>query len=600
MGDARQEGKDVQHWGRVIRRHKWLLLAIVVLIPAAVYGLSRALPKTYESSSTLHIQQTGSGATLFSTVHTNASDAEETATLAKTTLVGSRAARILGQPPATARALTGQIQVNPATPGETKGSFLTIAAQNSDPKRAAKVANAFAKAIVRVRTGSAIHSIDRTIAALTNARKKLEDQGNKEDQTTQEEVASQLQQLRGLKASQAGTTTIVERAVPAASPGSPKPLRNTLLALLAAVLIAAALVPLLDRLDRRLRDSDDLEELIEQPLLATIPDAAFPGHAPDWHVREAFQTLRAGLVYFNVDRRLATLVVTSPAQWDGKTTVAVNLAAAYALDGQDVILLDADLRRPQVAGRLGVQPAIGLEAVLAGERTVDEALIEIDAGGGRMRILPGRCRRRTRRRCSAPSGCARCWTNCAGRPTSSSSTRRRCSPSATRCRWSTRRRGRCWWRGSTRRRRTPFDGRTRSWRAPGARCWARSPPAPVRTRPTAITGTTATAPTGRPSPPPPPRTAAAARCPAHPRARPTRRPRAGPGRRALVRRAAVRTRRRSSCRRPPWHRSCAVRRGPACSPPSIRGSGCRRAGRRSASPLTPLRSEPCKGRPCRS
>jgi capsular exopolysaccharide synthesis family protein len=355
-----------------------------VRFPAAVYGISLRLPKTYEASATLLVQPTSTGSVVFAQQSTpGASNAEETVTLTQTTVVARRAARILGRPPARGRALLEEIRVSPTNPAETKGNFLTIAVQNSHPARAAQIANAFATAVAKIRTASAVDNIDNTIATLRHTRR------DHESETSEEALATQIQQLRGLKASQAGTTTVVERAVPATSPYSPKPLRNALLALLVALLIAAGLVPLLDRLDRRLRDTDELEGLIESPLLATIPDAAFPGHLPDWHVREAFQTLRAGLTYFNVDRPLSTLVVTSPAQGDGKTTVAVNLAVAYALDGQDVILLDADLRRPQAAGRLGAQPAIGLESVLAGERAPGEALIEINAGGGRLRVLPG-------------------------------------------------------------------------------------------------------------------------------------------------------------------------------------------------------------------
>ena len=199
----------------------------------------------------------------------------------------------------------------------------------------------------------------------------------------------QLQQLRGLRASQAGTTEIVEAAVPAAAPISPQPKRNATIALVLALLIAAALGPLLDRLDRRLRDPGELEEILEAPVLATVPDDAFPGHPPGPHVRESFQTLRASLTYFNVDRSLSSLVVASPVQQDGKTTVAVNLALAYAMDERDVVLLDADLRRPQIAARLGKEAGVGLESVLVGQSAPEEAFVYVDTGAGRLRLLPG-------------------------------------------------------------------------------------------------------------------------------------------------------------------------------------------------------------------
>lgn len=386
MQEIRHEGLDLQRWRRVIWRRKWLLVAVVVLIPAAVYAVSLQLPKSYRAEAKLFVQPIAAEATSLETPSgVGAADAEGTATLLETSLVARRAARILGRPADAGRSLLDRIEVGLTNPSDTDSDFLTITAQAPTPAGAARIANAFATAIVRVRASSAASNVDRTIAALQEARRRA---GASEDTAAEEELVVQIQQLRGLKGNQAGLTSVVERATPASEAFSPEPLRNALLALLVSLLLAAGLVPLLDRLDRRLREPGELEALLEAPLLATVPDGAFPGQAPDWHVREAFQTLRASLTYFNVDRPLSTLVVTSAAQWEGKTTVAVSLAVAYALGGRDAILVDADLRRPQVASRLGRDAQIGLESVLAGESTVAEALLEVDAGGGRLRVLP--------------------------------------------------------------------------------------------------------------------------------------------------------------------------------------------------------------------
>jgi len=382
--EPRQEGLDIHQWGRLMWRRKWLLLAIVIAIPAAVYVGSSLLPKTYQSKTTINVQETADASTLLSTRIRSQSDMAEAQTLIKTTVVARRAAHLLGKPPSTARQLLGHISVAPTNPSESDRNFLTITAQPSNPIEAARIANAFARAVAKTRTSTAINSINRSIATL--ATQGASDVAGK---SSAEALALQLQQLRLLRAGQTGTTPIVEAAVPAAVPISPKPRRNTAIALILALLIAAGLAPLLDRLDRRIREPAELEELLEKPLLAMIPDDAFPGHPPGPNVRESFQTLRASLTYFNVDRSLSTLVVTSPIQQDGKTTVAVNLALAYAFDERDVVLVDGDLRRPQVATRLGQEVSVGLDAVLVGERAVSEALVDVDAGAGRLRILPG-------------------------------------------------------------------------------------------------------------------------------------------------------------------------------------------------------------------
>ena len=85
------------------------------------------------------------------------------------------------------------------------------------------------------------------------------------------------------------------------------------------------------------------------------------------------------------------MLIASPTRGDGKTTVAANLSLALAQDGRNVIAVDCDLRRPQLAKRLGVaeQVNFGLDSVLIDRREADEALLEVEVEGGRLRVLPG-------------------------------------------------------------------------------------------------------------------------------------------------------------------------------------------------------------------
>lgn len=365
----------------MIWHRKWLLLAIVIVLPALAYVATARLPKVYESQATINVRASAAASTLFSNHISASADIAEAQTLATTAAVGRRAARLLGKPPTEARSVLSHVTVAPTNPNEANGTFLTITAQAPNPVEAARIANAVARAVALTRTSNAIRTVNEKVAGL-----KFQIESG---ESTGESAELELQELRVLKRSQAGTTPLIEPAVPAAAPISPKPRRNATIALILALLIAAALPPLLDRLDRRIREPGELEDLLDAPVLALIPDDAFPGHIPGMHVRESFQTLRASLTYFNVDRELSSLVVASPIQQDGKTTVAVNMALAYALDERDVVLIDGDLRRPQVAARLGKEVSVGLDAVLVGERTLDEALVSIDVGAGRLRILPG-------------------------------------------------------------------------------------------------------------------------------------------------------------------------------------------------------------------
>jgi capsular exopolysaccharide synthesis family protein len=78
----------------------------------------------------------------------------------------------------------------------------------------------------------------------------------------------------------------------------------------------------------------------------------------------------------DVDHPPRAIVITSPQQGDGKSTIASNLALAIALSGQPVTLVDCDLRRPNVAKTLGLDDTVGLTDVLAGRLALADALQE--------------------------------------------------------------------------------------------------------------------------------------------------------------------------------------------------------------------------------
>jgi receptor protein-tyrosine kinase len=127
--------------------------------------------------------------------------------------------------------------------------------------------------------------------------------------------------------------------------------------------------------------------LTERPLLAVVPRGAFSAEKLSKLEEESFHMLRSALMFFNVDRQLSTVLVTSPVKGDGKTTVATHLAIAAAQGGHNVILVDADMRRPQAATRLHVageatQPGHGLAGVLSAQCSLAQALVDVPIGPG--------------------------------------------------------------------------------------------------------------------------------------------------------------------------------------------------------------------------
>lgn len=94
--------------------------------------------------------------------------------------------------------------------------------------------------------------------------------------------------------------------------------------------------------------------------LVTITDPRSP-------VSEAYRTLRTNLSYYSLDHPLQSLVITSPASGEGKSTTVANLAITMAQSGRRTILVDCDLRRPQQAELFGLQSSPGLTTYMLNE-----------------------------------------------------------------------------------------------------------------------------------------------------------------------------------------------------------------------------------------
>lgn len=374
---------DFRRYLRILWRRKLVFVATLLVVPTAAYFISSRNPKVYQSSVIMQVQATAVDTSLINdtpqAVTPAAAQISIAARLIETTGVAQEAARHLSAPPS-ASALLGAIDVKP----DVDTGFITLTASAPQPQRAADIATAFARAIVTVRTQQAVDRLNQAIneaqIALTGLKDKI----------ARRQLSAQLQRFRALKAAQGNNATVIEPATANPTAVSPKPGRAVRLSLFVALLLGIGAVALVEAFDRRVREPEELEDITGLPLLSTVPREAFSNgsRAAD----EAFHTLRASLMFFNVDRTLKSIMVTSPQQADGKTTVAVNLARAFSRGGRDVILLDADLRRPNVARRMEVEIQHGIGSILVGESTLDDVMLEepvsVSAGSGRLRIVP--------------------------------------------------------------------------------------------------------------------------------------------------------------------------------------------------------------------
>jgi tyrosine-protein kinase Etk/Wzc len=192
-------------------------------------------------------------------------------------------------------------------------------------------------------------------------------------------LANRLQDLQIRENARRSTARIIENAVPPPAPIRPRRVVNLVLSLLVGALVGCGLAFVLEALDDRVASAEDVDRLLALPVLGHIPTigeerhliSALPPHSP---VAESYRGLRASISFSAVDTPLTTMAVTSAHAGEGKSTTAVNLAMAMAIDGRRVILVDTDLRRPNLHRLLGVPSSPGVTNVLTGQCSLDEAL----------------------------------------------------------------------------------------------------------------------------------------------------------------------------------------------------------------------------------
>jgi capsular exopolysaccharide synthesis family protein len=160
---------------------------------------------------------------------------------------------------------------------------------------------------------------------------------------------------------------------------------------------------LVERLDNVFHSPDELKDRTKLPLLGIIPyhkqlkqitpvatlaetipseEESTPNpknrHKPQWYKAspflEAFRSLHTNIRFLGSDTPIHSIVISSATPGDGKSTIAVHLAQAAAAMGQRVLLVDADLRRPQVHSVLGLDNPVGLSNVIATELTAKQAI----------------------------------------------------------------------------------------------------------------------------------------------------------------------------------------------------------------------------------
>lgn len=322
----------------VMLRRRWLVLATFLAVILAAAVVSKTLDKVYSTSATLLVAL-GSDTPSFDSVQASQAIARSYADIIDSPNIADRVAGRVGATRSEVLAAT-RFEVIPET------QLLKVTAQGPTPERAKQLADAYAAVFPDY--------AQRHLANTTQA-----------------------------------TITVADAAPIVGAPSRP---RTTLYVLVAAVLglvLAGALALLRERLDHRLRTADDVEAQFDVPVLARIPRRGLTTRSAT-AFEEALRILHTNVQFAPVGGSLRSIAVTSAARQEGRTTIAANLAITISEIGREVILVEADLRRPALQRELipDVHEPLtpGLSNYLADDSTLEESLHATAHPG--LRLIP--------------------------------------------------------------------------------------------------------------------------------------------------------------------------------------------------------------------
>jgi len=354
-----QSGLGLRQYLDVLRRRKWIVLAVVAVAVAAAAVLSFLQDSTYEAEMKVVVGQEG---TLIQTEVLGSATQTLAATMAdllQSNVVAERVIDQLGLDTTPEKLLDDVgVSINPET------AVLNVSVLDTDRGRAREIVATMGtifQELVRERFGS-------------------------------QQVAEGQTRL---------SATIWDPAHVNPDRVAPKPIRNMAIAGVLGLLLGVLGAFLRDHFDRVLRTREAVERSFGLPVIGQIPFQRARRRDRDRRAifwsdfgegAESFRALRANLQYLAVKRPLRTILVTSASPEQGKTTVAANLGVAIASSGASVAVIEGDLRRPRLDDAFGVVPgAPGLTSVLVGTADPERAVMPIELSSrsdGRLSFLP--------------------------------------------------------------------------------------------------------------------------------------------------------------------------------------------------------------------
>jgi capsular exopolysaccharide synthesis family protein len=366
----RQEGALAQYL-RAMRAHPFVLIGVALLtVGAAALWVTRKEPVYKATAEVLVTPMPADANSLFGLqLLRESNDPTRTLQTAATLVESARAAELTAARMGRGYTRT-TVQDNVSVEPQGQSNILAVTAEANDGRVAARLANTFVDASLAARAEILRQQIATLIEAVEGDGTELA------PDTASEETRAELSQLRRISSGRDPTLSSAQRAITPTSATGPPPALVIILAALAGLALGAGAALLTEAGNRRVRDVDELLSLYPLPVLARIPKVSgrsagslsLPPAA-----REAYRTLQVQLDQENNKPRV--VMVTSANSADGKTSAAIHLGLALVAAGNRVIVMDFDLRKPDVGRLLRLPDSGGLVSLVSGRQRLEDVLV---------------------------------------------------------------------------------------------------------------------------------------------------------------------------------------------------------------------------------
>ena len=186
------------------------------------------------------------------------------------------------------------------------------------------------------------------------------------------------------KASNVSDNKILQYARCSLSPvNSGDKTKTYMLAMIFGLLIPAVLIVIVELMNNKLYTDNDIKMITKLPILGHIRHTDNTAKVVSVDSQrslftEGLRLVRTKIEFITKRKNNISIMVSSAESGDGKTHFVINLAGVYSLVSKKVLLMDLDVRNPQVSKRLGFDKVNGLVNVLIGDNTIDEVIVKAD------------------------------------------------------------------------------------------------------------------------------------------------------------------------------------------------------------------------------